>query len=667
MPTIQEVRDKYPQYHDMSDEALADALHGKYYTDMPKEEFYGKIGLAPAAQEQPGFIDRAVGNYNAAVNEGVNNMSEGAASVVAPDSSMWQRAKGAGQAALGGLEYVTSPINAASKTLVGDPTKNTALGLGAPAPVAEFLGNSADIAGQMVGGAGVAKAVPELARAATAVGQAAAPVVRELGAVPGALRNRVAPSPTAPLTGEVAQPPAGLMTTSKAAQKADDVLYQHLIDSGWTPARVEAKLKQLGPGATMADLEPFAGIAETTAQFPQGAKNANRVLGGRDVGTAQRMLTTVGNTLSPENYYKSLDYLRATRSNEAQPLRQAAMDSAAGKPIKSDLIQRLQKDSPYFNQAMSEGKKIAKEEAAREGIEIPTTETWFHGDSFDDPNIKTMHEPTLRMLDAAKQGYQALLKPYRDKYTGIIDKTDPTAVELSKTVEALTDTMRKASPTYGKYLDAWSEHSQQMDALARGRKILSNDPEVTAGVIRRATPNEKMDMQTGLARALTDKINENPQAALRYFDKSGVQGKMQALFPSKYEWNLFRRQTLREAQKRSTYLRNTKGSQTTERVLGAQNLDNAVQGPSAVPEAAKLGMNVLSGNKIGVGKQIAGWLYRKATNTPTEPVANEISSVLHNADPVMQERQIQRFKQRSMPTMPPRGVNDIPMDEDAFP
>lgn len=46
MPTIQEVRAKYPQYNDMPDGDLADALHGKYYSDMDKGEFYQKIGLS---------------------------------------------------------------------------------------------------------------------------------------------------------------------------------------------------------------------------------------------------------------------------------------------------------------------------------------------------------------------------------------------------------------------------------------------------------------------------------------------------------------------------------------------------------------------------------------------------------------------------------------------
>jgi hypothetical protein len=45
MATIAEIREKYPQYSDMPDAALADALHSKFYSDMPKPDFYTKIGL----------------------------------------------------------------------------------------------------------------------------------------------------------------------------------------------------------------------------------------------------------------------------------------------------------------------------------------------------------------------------------------------------------------------------------------------------------------------------------------------------------------------------------------------------------------------------------------------------------------------------------------------
>ena len=52
---IQDVRAKYPQYSDMDDNALATALHGKFYADIPFDQFAGKIGLGakPAAPVAP--------------------------------------------------------------------------------------------------------------------------------------------------------------------------------------------------------------------------------------------------------------------------------------------------------------------------------------------------------------------------------------------------------------------------------------------------------------------------------------------------------------------------------------------------------------------------------------------------------------------------------------
>ena len=47
MPTITEVRQKYPQYDDLSDDQLAGALHKKFYSDMPADEFRTKIGMTP--------------------------------------------------------------------------------------------------------------------------------------------------------------------------------------------------------------------------------------------------------------------------------------------------------------------------------------------------------------------------------------------------------------------------------------------------------------------------------------------------------------------------------------------------------------------------------------------------------------------------------------------
>jgi hypothetical protein len=51
MASIAEIRQQYPQYSDLSDQQLADALHKKFYSDMPRADFDAKIGLAKAPKE----------------------------------------------------------------------------------------------------------------------------------------------------------------------------------------------------------------------------------------------------------------------------------------------------------------------------------------------------------------------------------------------------------------------------------------------------------------------------------------------------------------------------------------------------------------------------------------------------------------------------------------
>jgi len=37
---IAEIRKSYPQYNDLSDQALADGFHKKFYSDIPKNDLY---------------------------------------------------------------------------------------------------------------------------------------------------------------------------------------------------------------------------------------------------------------------------------------------------------------------------------------------------------------------------------------------------------------------------------------------------------------------------------------------------------------------------------------------------------------------------------------------------------------------------------------------------
>jgi hypothetical protein len=159
MPTIADIREKYPQYNDMSDADLAGALHRKYYSDMPREQFDAKIGLGssdvagPTGEEQgPQAPHPAVrplaslgGNYEQARHEAQDLMTSGIVDLASPTGgdllgSAGAALKGVGKLGLGGLSYITSPISGAVRSIVGTPGEEA---LGIPREISEPLASLA--------------------------------------------------------------------------------------------------------------------------------------------------------------------------------------------------------------------------------------------------------------------------------------------------------------------------------------------------------------------------------------------------------------------------------------------------------------------------------------------------------------------------------------------
>lgn len=50
--TVDDIRKQYPQYSDLSDQQLVDGLHKKFYSDIPQDQFYQKVGFTTPEQQQ---------------------------------------------------------------------------------------------------------------------------------------------------------------------------------------------------------------------------------------------------------------------------------------------------------------------------------------------------------------------------------------------------------------------------------------------------------------------------------------------------------------------------------------------------------------------------------------------------------------------------------------
>lgn len=71
MTSIKDIRQQFPQYSDMSDDDLVSALHEKFYSDIPRDEFERSIGHTPR-----GVMSRA-GDWFAGAAKGVADMVRG--------------------------------------------------------------------------------------------------------------------------------------------------------------------------------------------------------------------------------------------------------------------------------------------------------------------------------------------------------------------------------------------------------------------------------------------------------------------------------------------------------------------------------------------------------------------------------------------------------------
>lgn len=70
MTALDDFRKQHPQYNDMADRDLADALHGKYYSDIPKTDFYKSLGMTEEDRSQWGIGEK--------INNVINQIGTGA-------------------------------------------------------------------------------------------------------------------------------------------------------------------------------------------------------------------------------------------------------------------------------------------------------------------------------------------------------------------------------------------------------------------------------------------------------------------------------------------------------------------------------------------------------------------------------------------------------------
>lgn len=604
MASIAEIRQQYPQYSDLSDQQLADALHKRYYADMPAADFYQKIGLkTEAPQRQYKASDEDARRYlelsEAADPSGYKRATD--LSLKAPDTirEIPNKPFDRYQSFLG--DYVdTAMLGTADEVLAG------VYGLGAMVPGGRSPGeafqeelarleqtrrdqgiNSGQRAAATATGVVLnplnltgGRYIAEGANAGWRAGRAAVTgggigttsgffgtegdlADRAVGAgVGGGLGLAIggAAQPAAELVGVGARKGAeGVRAvantiTNNAQAKADPVMQANkliaraLIDDGMLPI-LPARTPLPGQGMVNLGGENLIALGRQATVAPgQGRTIAREFFDEQAGGQADRAADALRG-LSERGYYGTLETLDAGRRTAAAPLYNAAYARPAVDAWTPRLAELLQR--PSMRAAYERAARIAAEEGRS------PTELGLVFNEAGDPvflaGARNGQIPSTQTLDYVKRGLDDVMQAQpRDPATGRIVMDEGTRA-IDNTRREFVGILRQGNPEYAAALDAWGGPSHSIEVMDLGRQLFrqSGNP---ADAIRRfqaLPPADQEYARIGFMRDALAKVGNVSDGGSVYqalFNTPNKRALAETMFPDRASFERFAAQMNAERQ-----------------------------------------------------------------------------------------------------------------------
>jgi hypothetical protein len=488
----------------MSDQQLADALHGKFYSDMPKAEFEEKIGLKPQAAPAPAgdFGDVVSAGFTSGVNaipfvgpnimDGLNSLKAAVhgvpVDVIAAENAQLEEA----HPIAAGVGSVAGP------TLAMAPLGLTGLGaraLGLTGSIPARIGAGAASGGLIAGGdTAVRGGSPQETLTNTALG----------AGIGGAL----------PIVGAGLRKGLQAITGTGVSPSARNV-GRALSDDGIAPADVNARINELGPDAMLMDMGPnLQRQAGAVASVPgPGQKAVREAVTTRTKGAPARVEADVAATVGtgPE-----LSVLReqtiAAQKAAAGPLYDKVRD------VKVNMLKgnfAFVFNTPMGKQALAQARQMAANDGYR-GVD------------------------TIQIIDYAKQALDDIAGEAIRKNKGNLARQ---ASNLARTLAAEAD---KAAPDYKLAREAFAGPAKVIEAMDNGSSVFAKDmsPGQLKSTLSGMTASEKdafiQAARSSIESQMGNAVNE--ALALRNLFKKGYnEAKLRILLGDKLADDLLKR------------------------------------------------------------------------------------------------------------------------------
>ncbi len=410
---------------------------------------------------------------------------------------------------------------------------------------------------------------------------------------------------------------------SRASRK----LAQALRRDSLTPEQVQARMRKMGPQATIADAggENVLGLAEVSGQMPGQARNrAVAMLNRRQTGQQGRVMDALTDTLGDESdFYQTLKRIGQEKRANAAPLYKQAYDVDV--PY-TDKLQDLTK-RPSVQKAM----RNALKQAADEGEDIAPAFRIKNGE------VEGLEQPSMKTWDYVKRGLDEVIESNTDEF-GKVNAAGRRAANIKR---EMLDELDEINPTYKQARQVFADDAANESALKMGRQFIRKDAEITQDALNKMSEAEREYFRAGAIRAIRDKIEaaaDTNDAYKRIFNNPGIRKKLESLFPDKRSFAQFARQMQNE----SAFYRTrgtVTGNSATARRLAQQsdlNVDSEfMSGAVLSPEyaLARTGLRSLQ-NRMGI----------------PEDVAEELAPMLFSQDAATQQKALSAALRATRPS-----------------
>jgi hypothetical protein len=629
---MEEVRQKFPQYNDLSDGDLAQALHKKFYSDVPYERFAAQIGLsvpAPTGTKQPGLREQGAGLPTAA--RGFINAAQGplfnfADEIAAGGSAVLDRVTGRNPGFTVGQLYdryrdvargasesyqkenpVVAPLTQAGASMVA--LAPAMIGRAAPPLTSAFQGimRAAGIGGAQgaIGGAGTADELSNIPAESVRSGA--------FGALTGGVLSAAQQAGGATLRNMVARSRNTQTGQSAASNLARERVATALVRDNSTSDRALARLRKLGPEATIAD---SAGtntrdLVDTMATMPgRTGDRVETVIRNRQIGRPDRIIVGASGLAGGRQLPAEIADLTKQQATNASPL----YESIRNIPVAAD--ERLQRilQRPVIQDAIAQARTAAA--------------------NADDvmPDIKAGEAVPMAVWDKVKRGLDDVigLKKRNVDVGSATNAAKSTLADAVRTKQQLLEVLDELVPDYKKARNAFSGPAALKDAMEEGRSMFNLKPVDLRSALAELTESERDAFRVGAAQALRERVGtESGQTAiLKFWKEPATRERLQIIYPNTRTFREFEATLLGEGRLKLLE-RSGRGSQTAARQSriddeGAAFLTGAIDTGSALNTSSPLGL--LNATRSLYGRVVM-----------PEPVRDEIGRLLLQRGPQAQQ------------------------------